>query len=112
MPVMKPATSERNFTPTSTALGSLVRGTPGTEEAAQMVALTMALLVVNDQENGEAMLLPARSVALTVAVYAVSGSRAAVPWEKVAMWVASSYVKVVAMVLPEESLSTKEIEPI
>jgi hypothetical protein len=67
--VIEPATSERNFTPTSMAAESLAEATAGVTTSDQMLVPAATAAVVNDQVEGAARRLPAMSVPpLTVAV--------------------------------------------
>ncbi len=68
---MNPLESARSFTPTSTAAASPSAGVPGVAEGDQIEHghVPGAAAVVNDQDAGAVIWLPARSLApLTVAV--------------------------------------------
>ncbi len=65
MPLIVPATSERNLTPSSTAFGSFSDATAGVAPASQIVhGQAGPVLVVKDQVRSAPSELPARSVAL------------------------------------------------
>ena len=70
MPVIAPATSEVNLTPTSTELESFADDTTGAAVLAQMLyGPPSGSAVVNDQVTGPVIVWPAAPVApLTVAV--------------------------------------------
>jgi hypothetical protein len=78
--VTEPLTSERNFTPTSTAAWSGSATSPGVDVGEKIVHGQMtgggAAAVVNDHEDGLGIVLPgvARSVACTLAVWAAPGA--------------------------------------
>src|SRR4051812_47146096 len=71
---MYPSWAGWNFIPNSTAAGSLTDGTAGVAVSGQIVLLSTAASVVNDQVSG-AMTFPARSLApLAVTVYVVDAA--------------------------------------
>src|SRR3954453_9706776 len=101
MPVMKPALSLRNLTPSSTAASSSVLTVPGTVLDGQMEQGQgpTGAAVVNDQDVA-VMVLPAASVApLTLTVYVVPAASAA-DGVKVAVRVAALYAVVPATAAP------------
>ncbi len=75
--MMSPSTCGVNFTPSSTAFGSLTDGLVGAPFAGSSVATDAYASVVNDHEYGETIALPEVSVAVTVAVYSVLVARLA-----------------------------------
>src|SRR5690348_9431978 len=92
MPVTYPLTSDRNLTPTSTALVSFASATTGVTEGSQkLYVVPPAGTVENDQEAGVGSEFPLGSAALTVAVYAAPAFNAA-PGVRVAVCVESTYV--------------------
>src|SRR5438477_1619649 len=102
-----PSTCGVNFTPSSTALGSLTDGFTGVPFGGSRVATVAYASVVNDHEYAEVIALPALSVADTVAVYPVLVARLA-DGVKVAVFEALSYV-VEPATLAEPSERVNEI---
>src|SRR5438309_9188872 len=108
MPLIWPATSLRNFTPSSTAFGSPLSTLVGVTELLQMVTgpRFAAAAVLNDQLTGAAITLPLASWApLTVAVYVMELARGALG-VSVTVWFVSLYETVAAKVLLLLSLRT------
>src|SRR3954452_10272738 len=114
MPVTLPATSARNFTPTSTAELSASDGLAGATPDAQMehgeVGGGVPAAVVKDHVVAVVVALPAMSLTplANVAVYWVVLASAA-DGVNVAFWVALSYAVVPATAVPEPFLRLSEI---